>query len=191
VLVLWEMTPEESRTHHASQAANVSDLINLKFANKTYGTETKRYLRATEPDGPSTDGGRKARQALMLLTKHEMATGGGIVCGFVDITSFIAEIRTHQVVSSHFSQRFHKPFDLSKGEYDRMQADLDQYLKGQGFQTRLATTPQKRSASTTKSAPNVAPLERKRALWMKVAPIAGAFVGGFSLCYLLVRFGLL
>src|SRR5687767_1063090 len=107
------MTPEESRTHHASQAANVSDLINLKFANKTFGTETKRYLRATEPDGPSTDGGRKARQALMLMTKQEMASTGGVVCGFVDVTSFIAEIRTHAVVSSHFLQRFNKPFDLT------------------------------------------------------------------------------
>src|SRR5262245_45155356 len=122
------MTPEESRTVHASQAAHVSDLINLKFATKTFGTEVKRYLRATEPDGPSTDGGRKARQALMLITKDEMAHGGGTVCGFIDVTSFSAELRTYAVVSSHFTQRYGKPFDVSKGEYDRMQEQLEGYL---------------------------------------------------------------
>jgi hypothetical protein len=181
------MTPEESRTQLASEAANVTDLINLKFAAKTYGTETKRYLRATTPDGPSTDGGRKARQALMLSTKQELVSGGGLVCGFVDVASCVAEIRTHAVVSSHYTQRFNKAIDLSKGEYDRMHTELDAYLKQQGFQTRLATTPQKRGPSTAKATADTEP----KFPWITIAPIAGAFLAGFALCYSLVRLGIL
>jgi hypothetical protein len=188
------MTPDEevARTYHASQAMQISDLVNLKFSVKTFGTETKRYLRAMEPDGPSTDGGRKARQALMLLTKDEMARGGGVVCGFVDVSSFVAEIRTYAVVSSHFTQRFAKPFDLSKGEYDRMQEQLAAFLEQQGFQTRMATTPRRPSEARAPihSSPKNAAQETPRDLrpWL---PIMGAFAGGFLLCYLLVALGVL
>jgi hypothetical protein len=189
------MTADEdtARTYHASQAAQVSDLINLKFAVKTFGTETKRYLRAMEPDGPSTDGGRKARQALMMMTKDEMARGGGVVCGFIDVSSFVAEIRTYAVVSSHFNQRYSRPFDVSKGEYDRMHEQLDAFLKTQGFMTRVATTPRRPEShggapiqSKEKSAPLV---EQPRRI--ALLPLLGAFAGGFLLCYLLVRLGVL
>ena len=189
------MTPEESRTHHASQAAQVSDLINLKFAVKTFGTETKRYLRATEPDGPSTDGGRKARQHLMLQTKDEMAHGGGLVCGFVDVTAFVAEVRNYAVVSSHFTQRFQKPFDVSKSEYDRMLEMLDSFLKQQGFQTRTATTPRRPSSSghnapiRPTSTPRNAPA--KNEVPLQVLPIVAAAIGGFLLCLVLVKLGVL
>ena len=188
------MTPDEEvgRTYHASQAMQISDLINLKFSVKTFGTETKRYVRATEPDGPSTDGGRKARQALMLMTKDEMARGGGIVCGFVDVASFIAELRSYAVVSSHFTQRFARPFDLSKGEYDRMHEQLEAFLKQQGFQTRIASTPRRASeapSAAMKSSPKGTSVAPSRAvqLWA----IAASFASGFLLCYLLVWSGLL
>ncbi len=181
------MTSDSSRTHHASQAAQVSDLINLKFATKTFGTEAKRYLRATEPDGPSTDGGRKARQALLLVTKDEMATGGGLVCGYVDVAMQLAEIRTYAVVSTHFSQRHGRGFDVSKGEYDRMQEQLEAYLAQQGFHTKVATTPRRASGiAHARPASAQTPIPAAVLRW---GPIAGAAVAGFLLCYLLVRLG--
>jgi|SRR5687768_6112171 len=187
------MTPEEeaSRTYHASQAAQISDLINLKFATKTFGTETKRYLRAAEPDGPSTDGGRKARQALMLLTKDEMARGGGVMCGFIDVSSFMAEIRNYAVVSSHFTQRFARAFDVSKGEYDRMQEQLDAFLKTQGFQTRISTTPRRHSDARplSGSSAKLTPVEDKKK--KNLLPLAAAFACGFLFCWVLSWIGLL
>ena len=60
------MSPEASRTFHASQALELSELVNMRFARLRYGSADPMVVRMREPDGPSTDAGRKARHPLLL-----------------------------------------------------------------------------------------------------------------------------
>ncbi|MEM7678479.1 MAG: hypothetical protein AAF449_21015, partial [Myxococcota bacterium] len=76
----------------------MSDLLNLRFAKERFGTERPRYLRIREPDGPSTNGGRVARQAITLVDFQEDARST-IVCGFIDTVAKKAELRGFAMVN--------------------------------------------------------------------------------------------
>jgi translation initiation factor IF-2 len=151
------MALEPSRTYHANQAIQVSDLISVKFADRRFGTSTPRIVRVSEPDGPSTDGGRKARQPILLVP--EQGEGNTVVCGFLDVTKRSAELRAYLVLSQQYQQRFGVPLDLSKGEYDRLLTEMQEFLKAQGIEVRLSTAGASRAAQAataqaSPSAPN-------------------------------------
>lgn len=127
---------EASRTYHANQAIQLSELLAIKFAHQTFGTSLRRVVKVTEPDGPSTDGGRKARQAIVLAAEDN--SSNDIVSGFVDVARRSAELRSYAVVGQQYQARHHVPVDLTKGEYDRFLADLLDFLKMQGIDTRVS-----------------------------------------------------
>jgi hypothetical protein len=175
---------ELSRTHHADQAIHLADLVNLKFAKTTFGLTTRRVLRISEPDGPSTDGGRKARQSIMLAPE-EGNPGGTIVCGWVDVVRRTAELKTHSILGSTYQERYGVAFDLSRGEYQRVLDALLDFLRGLEIETRVTNMPRKITVITPlPSAPKPQPTI-VRPKHFDLLLVASGAMFGFSLCYLL------
>ncbi|MCC7385170.1 MAG: hypothetical protein IT384_25205 [Deltaproteobacteria bacterium] len=177
--------PEPSRTYHANQAMMLSDLIGIKFAEARFGTSTPRVIKVVEPDGPSTDGGIKARQSIIMVADGQDTTAGAIVCGWLDVARRTAELRSYVQISQQYQQRYGTPADLSKGEYERAIQELHEFLKAQGIDTRVAVGA-RRSVTPLPAAPPAPPPE------LQLIVVGGvAFVAGFLVCYILVVAGVL
>jgi hypothetical protein len=172
------MTVEASRTFHATQAVQISELLTIRFANETWGTTVPRRIEVTEPDGPSTDGGAKARQTIML-SPPDGGDGRAIVCGFIDVKRRMADIRGFAALSQQYQQRFGDPVDITRGEYDRFLKDVVDFLKQQGLETHVSNTPPVRStARSSQPAAAVSPIPTKViALATVFGMILGLFLG--------------
>ncbi|MEL7367303.1 MAG: hypothetical protein AAFN74_00180 [Myxococcota bacterium] len=129
------MVDDPQRTEYAQQAFEFSDLFAYKFARQIYGAQRARRLRLTEPDGPSTAGGRQARQPLVLVPDNG---DGNMVLGWVDTTHRQAEIRSFDALKNQFKARFARPIDMERGAYDRLCNDLESFLKIQRIEIRRA-----------------------------------------------------
>ena len=184
---------DPKRTYHASQAVHMSDLLNLRFAKERFGTDRPRYLRVREPDGPSTAGGRRARQAITLVDFQDDARST-LVCGFIDTVAKKAELRGYPMVKQAFEQRFSAEIDITRGEYSRMMTMLQDFMAGQGMETRLVNQVPPRAASVRPpTAPK--PTPRPPASVAAPSPLWGwlsiGFGLGFALCYAMMRGGYL
>ena len=175
---------EPSRTYHANQAVQLTELITIRFANESFGTSTQRLVHVAEPDGPSTDGGRKARQSIVLKPKY--GDGPGIVVGWIDVSKATAELKGFSVLSQQHQARYHDIPDISRGEYDRFVHELMDFLKLQGLDTRLNNVPPERAASLSQppKPAAIAPTSNRTIL---VAAALGVVIG-FALGFLV--FGL-
>lgn len=128
-----------SRTHFASQAIELSKLLALRFSDDQFGTAPPRRVDVTTPDGPSTDGGRKARQSIVLRPSH--GPGDAIICGYIDPARRTAELKTFVVLEREHQARYRTPADISRGEYDRFINQARSFLDDQGIETHLSTVP--------------------------------------------------
>lgn len=183
------MTIDPSRTHHANQALALADLINLKFSPERYGTENPRYVKVREPDGPSTDGGRKARQAILLCSAKD-EEDAGLVCGFVDVMKRVAELRSYVVLKQAYESRFHAELDLSRGEHGRFLEKMRDFLELQGLEVRVTNAPRGPSVLAQPSQ-LPAPAEKKANEVVPWAWILVSAIIGFTSCYILMKAGLL
>ncbi len=184
------MAADPRRTFHANQAVHLSDLINLRFSPERFGTANPRFIRVTEPDGPSTDGGRKARQAIMLCAQSD-PDDRGIVCGHIAIKLKQAELRSYAYVKHQFETRFKRDIDISRGEYNRLLDLLQNFLRGQEYTSSIMNSP--RSGSFIQPAGVPAGAARTAAPQAKGTGLALvlSFAFGFVTCYLLMRYQLL
>lgn len=126
--------PKVKRTMMAQQALEVSDLLNMRFAGMLVGQEPKKRLQVNAPDGPSTDGGKRARQS---ITVQQPDGGNALMCGWLDVAQKKAELRTYRVIAEHSEQRYHRPFDVTQGEYDNLMREAQSLLKLQGYEVHL------------------------------------------------------
>jgi hypothetical protein len=172
-----------SRTHHADQAVHLADLVSLKFAPLRFGKIRRRVVRVMEPDGPSTDGGRKARQSIVLIPE-DGELGGAIVCGWLDVFRHSAELKSYPIVSQSFQERYGMTIDVSKSEYQRMVDTMLEFLRGLQIDTRIA-----RADRPSQPTP-VAGVGRTE-MSERMMLIAGGALLGFSLCYALFAVGVL
>ncbi|MGF1508635.1 MAG: hypothetical protein ACFB9M_03935 [Myxococcota bacterium] len=124
-----------ARTHHSDQALAICELVNLKFSAVRYGSRHRRLVRLREPDGPSTDGGRKARNALVLISDID-PNEPSVMFGWVDSARQEGEIRAYAVVSDIHRRRFGRGFDLSRTEYLRLSEHVRSFLEAQGIRVR-------------------------------------------------------
>ena len=172
------MTQDPSRTVHAQQAMEITDLFSYKFGALRFGQSTPRRLKLQEPDGPSTAGGRQARQSLVLIPDGEAPQT--TVLGWVDSVQRRGEIKSLAALGQHYRQRFDDALDLEVAEFDRMVAELRGFLKIQKIDLVMAEAPP-------------APLPRPRApapqpdrgpVGMVIAAFVTGIVLGFTLGYL-------
>lgn len=84
----------------------------------------------TVPDGPSTDGGKKVRQSVVLASVAD-PSAGTVMCGWLDIAQHRAELRVHEVVRSQYEARYKHDFDVAKDAYDALFRDVKTMLEMQ------------------------------------------------------------
>ncbi len=183
---------EPSRTFHANQAVQISDLVSIKFAEQRFGTSQPRVLRVTEPDGPSTDGGLKARQSVILVPEGAETSAGAVICGFIDVSRRSAELRPYAAVSQQHQSRFGAPLDISKLEYERCLTELHEFLRSQAIDSRIQLAPGGRRSQPPMPATQQAssPAPDPATFPMQMVAVGGVcFVVGFLLCYALFAAG--
>jgi signal recognition particle subunit SEC65 len=115
----------------AQQGIDAAAVVNVAMQKRTLGTLTPRRIEVIAPHGPSTSGGKKARQSITLTP----VAGGGaaIVFGFLDVAAKGFEVRPFSVVSQQFKARFGEPFEATADEYDALCKDLGKILDTLGF----------------------------------------------------------
>ncbi|MCA9553757.1 MAG: hypothetical protein KC933_27195 [Myxococcales bacterium] len=118
---------EPSRTVHAQQAMELSDLFSYKFAALRFGRTPVRRLKLQEPDGPSTAGGRHARQSLVLVSDDDPHQS--LVVGWVDTTMHRSEVKSLKSLDQVHQARFGRALDLEPPEWERLLAELRGFLR--------------------------------------------------------------
>lgn len=183
------MAVDASRTYHANQAVELGELLAIRFGDLNFGNTTRRNLKVSEPDGPSTDGGRKARQSILLAPDGR---GPAIVCGFLDVSRRTAEVRSFVLISQQYQQRHGVGLDFTREDYDRFVHELLEFLKLQGMDTRVSNAAQSSPAPRSSKLPKApqAPRPQVHAPALIVAVTVG-LVMGFALGYVVFGLGIL
>jgi hypothetical protein len=119
-------------TMMAHQAVNAAELLNRGLAKKTLGKTSPRRVEVAEPDGPSTSGGKRARQSITLVPIS--GDGGALMCGWIDVSQKLGEMRPYSEVVEQCKMRFGTKFEATSREYDELVKDLAGMLKTLGFQ---------------------------------------------------------
>lgn len=145
------MTNQPKRTMVAQQALQLSDLLNMRFANAWMGTDPPKHLVVQAPE-ESTEGGKKARQAITLAPQGGSGFGT-IMVGWLDVAQRRAELRTHPVVADLYAQRYHKPFDVAREPYDNVMREIQSMLSAQSFQIGVEDKPHAAPVATISSRP--------------------------------------
>lgn len=165
------MAEDQHRTIHAQQAFEFVDVFNLKFAIHIYGTSPKRRIKLMEPE-VSTDGGRKARQPVVLAGVDD-DTARPLVCGWLDVPRRTAEVRTYGAIRQQFEGRAGALLDLSREEYDRAIQDLVGFLKINRIEATMLE-----AAARPSAAPSERPAARPAQTATPVAPMLGMLAIG-------------
>lgn len=172
------MTDGVKRTVVAQQAIDLGELLNFRFERKHVGRDVPKRLSVITLDSQSTEGGKLARQSV-VLTPLEEGAQGSIMCGWVDVARREAELREHGLVREQFEARYHVPFDVSHDEYEALIADVQSLLANQGF-----TIARARAASLVPPAP-AAPVESSRNSLVTFVWIVVGCIVGLAIAYLL------
>lgn len=164
-------------TRNAAEALNAADLINSALKKRVLGSTVPRYVEVAPPSGPSTSGGKKARQSITLAQTAQQAPA--VMIGFLDVAQKTAGVREYQLVARQYEARFRVAFETSDDEYQALTKDLTGMLVTLGYNL-VADEPREDGRS---SAPSPEPTTSNR----KPIIIAVAMVAVALLCLLLTR----
>ncbi len=113
------------RTQVANQAASLAETVTEGFAGFHIGAGDY-IVELSTPEGPSTGGGRQARQHLRLVPRRKGYAV--VVAGIVDPVTSYAEIRTFEHVAILHELRFRRPLEITGDEYEDFLRKLDVVL---------------------------------------------------------------
>jgi hypothetical protein len=115
----------------AREGVNAAQLVNTALKKRNIGKLAPRRVEVVSPNGPSTSGGKKARQSITLapISGH----GAAIVLGFLDVAQKTAELRDYAFVAQQHRARFGAPFDASAEDYQALTKELSNLLGTLGF----------------------------------------------------------
>ncbi|NPD29222.1 MULTISPECIES: hypothetical protein [Corallococcus] len=129
-----EATPE-LRTMFATHSALLAERLKGELQHKIYGRSPHRILRVDEPEGPSTAGGKQARQAISLVDRK--GTAPALVAGWVDVAKGQASLRNHEAVAKRYEFQHGTPLELASEEYEKFLTDVDEVLRTAAIQVRI------------------------------------------------------
>ncbi|NBD12001.1 hypothetical protein [Corallococcus silvisoli] len=129
-----EGTPE-LRTMFATHSALLAERLKAELQHKIYGRSPHRILRVDEPEGPSTAGGKQARQAISLVDRK--GTAPALVAGWVDVAKGQASLRNHEAVAKRYEFQHGSPLELAPEEYEKFLTDVDEVLRTAAIQVRI------------------------------------------------------
>ncbi|RKH21719.1 hypothetical protein, partial [Corallococcus sp. CA031C] len=125
----------ELRTMFATHSALLAERLKSELQHKIYGRTPHRILRVDEPEGPSTAGGKQARQAISLVDRKGSAPA--LVAGWVDVAKGQASLRNHEAVAKRYEFQHGSPLELLPEEYDKFLTDVEEVLRTSAIQVRL------------------------------------------------------
>ncbi|CAM4019194.1 hypothetical protein G4177_13330 [Corallococcus sp. ZKHCc1 1396] len=125
----------ELRTMFATHSALLAERLKAELQHKIYGRTPHRVLRVDEPEGPSTAGGKQARQAISLVDRK--GTAPAVVAGWVDVAKGQASLRNHEAVAKRYEFQHGTPLELIPEEYDKFLTDVEEVLRTSAIQVRL------------------------------------------------------
>ena len=162
-------------TRNAEEGLNAAELINSALKKNVVGASVPRRVEVAAPSGPSTSGGKKAKQAITLMQTAQSAPA--VMIGFLDAAQKTAGIRDYEVVAKQFEARFHAAFETTREEYEALIKELTGMLVTLGY--KLVTDEPREDGRSSLPAPP--PDERKPLV------IALAVLGVAVLTLLLTR----
>ncbi|RKH55568.1 hypothetical protein [Corallococcus aberystwythensis] len=127
--------PSELRTMFATHSALLAERLKAELQHKIYGRSPHRILRVDEPEGPSTAGGKQARQAISLVDRK--GTAPALVAGWVDVAKGQASLRNHEAVARRYEFQHGTPLELVPEEYEKFLTDVDEVLRTAAIQVRI------------------------------------------------------
>lgn len=113
-------------TMTALEGLDAAELVNAAFARRTIGKQTPRRVEVIAPDGPSTAGGKRARQAIRLVPAQ--GEGSPVMCGFLDVGQKVVELRSYETLCHQYEARFGARCDITQDEYAGLCRDLQMTL---------------------------------------------------------------
>jgi hypothetical protein len=119
-------------TRNAQEAVNAAELINAALKKRVVGSLVPRRVEVIAPSGPSTSGGRKARQSITLVPTSQQAAA--IMIGFLDVAQKSAGVRDYELVAKQYEARFRTAFETTNEEYQELTKDLLGMLTTLGYQ---------------------------------------------------------
>jgi hypothetical protein len=162
-------------THNAEEGLNAAELINSALRKRVIGGVAPRYVEVAPPSGPSTSGGKKARQSITLVQTSQPAPA--VMIGFLDAAHKTAGIREYELVAKQFEARFRFAFETTPEEYQALTKDLTGMLVTLGY--KLVSDEPREEGKSSLPAP---PKDERKPL-----AIALAVVGVAVLTLLLTR----
>lgn len=115
----------------AREGINAAEVVNTALKKREVGSETPRRVEVIAPHGPSTSGGKKARQSITLVPVS--GQGAGLMCGFLDVAQKKVALRDYALVAEQYRKRFGARFDVTAEEYAGLAAQLSGILETLGF----------------------------------------------------------
>lgn len=113
------MAFDARRTQVAQSAFDFSNYFAQSFAAVRVLGPVVRRPDLTAPEGMSTEGGKLARQPVVLQPVDRNMGGAAITVGFVDIPQRRAVLRTYRCLLAMHQARFRdRPFDLDPHSYE-------------------------------------------------------------------------
>ena len=122
-------------THYATRSALVAEAVQGELERKRYGRNPGRRIQISEPDGPSTDGGLKARQPILLVPLSGSAAA--LHCGWLDAAKMAAQLKSWDAIARKHLARFGSEPDLARSAYEAFLVDARRALLGHGFDPQL------------------------------------------------------
>jgi hypothetical protein len=141
---------DPKRTQVAQSLVDFGRYFETIFGSTRIGGSVPRRPVLVVPEDMSTDGGRRARQSITL--QPDAPGAGAVACGWIDIPSKQAMIRTWDCLAGMHRQRFPgRPFDVDGPSYQTFFRQCLDLLKTCGLAAMVEDTPVAAPAPLTRS----------------------------------------
>lgn len=157
-------------TQNAEEGLNAAELINSALKKRVIGEVTPRYVEVLPPSGPSTSGGKRAKQSITLVQTSQPAPA--VMIGFLDAAQKTAGIRDYEVVAKQFEARFRFAFETTREEYQALTEDLRGMLATLGYKV-VADEPREDGRSSLPAPPK----DERKPLAIALAVLVVALLG--------------
>lgn len=120
-----------SRTEFAQEAFQLGEILELKFSMVRLGRQTPRKLMIGELSGPSTAGGKLARQSLILAPETHTVdnpSGEAITFGWLDSAKREAHLKAFGVIQAQYKRRFSRNIDILQTGYEDFIDDIEKFF---------------------------------------------------------------
>jgi hypothetical protein len=123
---------KEARTLFASKAMELSDMFAVKFGTRAFDGNPRRMVKL-QPPAESTGGGAQARESIVLLPVGTEGFAGALMCGWADVASKAAELRTFRSLSGMYKARNKAPLQMDEAQYNAFVAESQTFFQQEGF----------------------------------------------------------